>query len=35
MMAPEFPAETQASARPSLQRRAQTFIEASCLDRTA
>ena len=35
MIAPEFPAETQASAWPSLHRRAQTFIDESALERTA
>src|SRR5438477_505582 len=35
MMAPEFPAEVQPSARPSLHRRAQTAIDESGLLRTA
>src|SRR5260370_672394 len=35
MIAPEFPAEIQPSALPSLQRRAQTAMEESGFDRTA
>src|SRR5579859_8085570 len=35
MIAPELPAEIQPSARPSLQSRAQTFIDESGFDRTA